>query len=203
MDNIKGSKKYQLIVYRQIMDRIWQILLFLGLVLSGLWYWFDVLMPVAPNLYENLAFYLGIGLVGLALIIILARNMAYIQMKPDFVNLVTPFIRIKISYRRIRSLTPTELSRVFQPKKITGIQRQTLQPYWGQTVLIMELNGYPLSPHILRWFINPLMINPHADGFVILVKDWMTLSKEFDTWHARWMKSQTQRSPSGYGIGRG
>ena len=59
------------------------------------------------------------------------------------------------------------------------------RPYvWGnpsQNALILELKSYPISPVLLRLFLSRFFFKDKTPHFVILVKDWMGLSTEIDS----------------------
>lgn len=125
----------------------------------------------------------GIGilaiLVGIFFLII--RQIAYLQAFPGYLKLVTPFMRINISYKRIHKTTTTEMRQLFPPKSMSGWVRDIFQPLARQTAIVLELKSYPVSPTILRLFLSRFFFKDKTPHLVILVKDWMRLSSEMDS----------------------
>ena len=45
---------------------------------------------------------------------------------------------------------------------------------------------------LFLWF-SPYPLDPDADGFVLLVEDWMKLSRQFDGFRQAWEMRRTKR----------
>jgi hypothetical protein len=118
-------------------------------------------------------------IVGLTFIVI--KNFAYVQPLPNYLKLVIPFMRVNISYKRIKRTIPTEMRYLFPPKSLSGWMQDILAPLSNKTALVIELSGYPISPTILRMFLSRFFFKDKTPHLVILVKDWMRLSAELDS----------------------
>lgn len=125
------------------------------------------------------------GLGGLALIftlfLLIIRRAAYVQALPMYLRLVTPFLRINISYKRFRGTTTSEMRALFPPTSLSGWRRDIIAPLSSMTAIVINLNGYPVSPVLLRWFLSPFFFKDKTPHFVILVKDWLRFSAELDS----------------------
>lgn len=178
----KAGRRYPLVVYRFMLDRWWPAVLALGLALFGLawavyqwgfesWRWFT-LASVG-------------GFILLASLFLLAiRNIAYVQPRSDHLRLVTPFLRINISYKRIRRTSSATMSALFPPKSLSGWQREMMEPLMKMTALVIELNGYPITQSVLRFFLSRFFFKDKTPHFVILVQDWMRFSTELESMRA-------------------
>ncbi len=128
----------------------------------------------------------GIGmlaiLVGVFFLVI--RHIAYVQPFPGYLKLVTPFMRINISYKRIQRTMTSEMRVLFPPKSMSGWMRDIFEPLAGMTAIVIELKGYPVSPFILRMFLSRFFFKDRTPHLVILVKDWMQLSTEMDSFRS-------------------
>ena len=188
------GKRYPLLFYRRTMDRVWKYTLFLGLLLLSTW-----ALPLIRE--RNLGWIgskdllLAAAMVTFALTVFafLARSMAYVQVKNDHLNLVTPFLRLRISFRRMRSAHPVLLQQLFPMDTATWAQRSFLTPFYGKTVIVVELRGYPISPALLHFFLPAQMFSPRSEGLVIMTDDWMKFSTELDTVHGTWMQAQKNK----------
>jgi hypothetical protein len=178
----RGGHKFPLVVYQHLLNRWWTPMFAIGLVMFALAYdqYNDPIYKFIPWRWQLFA---GIGilaiLVGIFFLII--RQIAYLQAFPGYLKLVTPFMRINISYKRIHKTTTTEMRQLFPPKSMSGWVRDIFQPLASQTAIVLELKSYPISPTILRLFLSRFFFKDKTPHLVILVKDWMRLSSEIDS----------------------
>lgn len=139
--------------------------------------------PVWRYLPSRWLLFAGIGvlaiLVGIFFLII--RHIAYVQPFPGYLKIVTPFLRFNISYKRIHKTTIVEMHYLFPPKSMSGWIRNIFEPLAGRTAIVIELKGYPISPTILRVFLSRFFFKDRTPHLVLLVKDWMRLSTEIDS----------------------
>ena len=154
----------------------------IGLVMFALAYG-EFIHPVYRYMPWRWQLFSGIGvlaiLVGIFFLVI--RQLAYIQPFPGYVKLVTPFMRLNISYKRIHKTTTAEMRQLFPPKSMSGWMRDIMEPLGSQTAIILELKAFPISPVILRMFLSRFFFKDKTPHFVILVKDWMGFSSEMDS----------------------
>ena len=64
------------------------------------------------------------------------RFFAYVQPFPNYLKLVTPFMRINISYKRIKKTTATEMRYLFAYKNMSGWVREIFSPLATKTALV-------------------------------------------------------------------
>jgi hypothetical protein len=152
----RPGKKYPLIIYRQIVSRWWFAMIFMGFGLFALAYG-EYIKPALPSSTRFRGGYLP-GWARSPLLwgvfFFAIRFMAYVQPHPSFLKFVTPFLRMNISYRRIRRTVTTEMRQLFPLKGMSGWAQDVLSPLASKTALVLELNGYPVSPVILRMFLS-------------------------------------------------
>jgi hypothetical protein len=122
----------------------------------------------------GLAIFIGI-------VFIVMKNFAYVQPLPNYLKLVTPFFRMNISYKRIKRVIPTEMHLLFPRKSLSWWMQEIFAPLASRTALVIELNGYPISPRILRMFLSRFFFKDKTPHLVLVVKDWMMLSAELDS----------------------
>ena len=193
MKTARTGKRHPLLMYRRTMDRVCIASLGLGIALGGLWASAEF-SPIPLVQVENSRWLLAAT--GLILLFatggFLGRSMAYVQARQDHLRLITPFLHLRISYRRMRSVHPTVLQQLFPPHKASWSQHRFLSPFYGDTVLVIDLQGYPLSPIILRLFLAPQMLSQKSPELVLLVPDWMALSSELDSLRAIWQNRDSR-----------
>jgi len=129
----------------------------------------------------------------------IARNMSYIHPQANHFQIATPFMKLNVSYRRVRTIRPVDLIQTFPPDQQKWATVQLFAPLYGNTALAVELKGYPLSQFALRLFFPPQFFLPQATGFVIIIKDWMKLSTELDT-RIGALQGSSQKSPDQPGL---
>jgi len=194
----KKGVRHPLLLYRRTMDRVGEYTLILAIFLGVAGGW-PLLKETWIFGYSSNLWLLVTALLSFAISVFayLTRLASYVQVTNSTLNVVTPFIRLKISYRRIQSVHPVLVQQLFPPETLTWAQRSYLSAFTGKTALLAELRGYPISPVILRLFWTPQMFSPQSPGLVLLVSDWMQLSTEFDSFYGSWLQTQGSRPPSG------
>jgi hypothetical protein len=193
MKKRKFGQRHPLLYYRRTMDRLWQITLPLSILLGVLW-WQVRSRPIPLFEAVHPGWLLLGALVALAftLFAIVSRPMAYVQTRLDHLRLATPFLGLKISYRRVRSVRPVRLEAIFPPRETRSAQRRLLEPFYSQTAVVVELKSFPIHPRLLKIFLAGAMFTPQSTGLVFLVPDWMAFSTEMDTYQESWRQSQAR-----------
>jgi hypothetical protein len=198
----KGGRRFPLVIYRTMINRWWEVTFFLALVLLLLaWPVYQHPMSQAePWRWQGLIILSGVALFFTALFLGL-RSMAYVQPFPSYLRLVTPFLRINISYKRLRRYSTAEMRALFPPATTRGWKREVVAAMGGRTALVLELTGWPVNPKSMRLFLSPLFFKDKTPHFVILVDDWMRLSLELDSLRTRGtLTSQPQQRPQNQSI---
>ncbi len=180
-------------MYTHMLDRWWPALLALGLAHFGLawalyswnfedWRWLTVTD-------------LG-GLITLfALVSIAFRKSGYIQLFADYMSLATPFLRLNISYKRLRRTTPAQMGALFPPGSISGWRRGILEPLAKMTAIVIELNSEPVPQNTLRLFLSPFFFKDRTPHLVILIDEWMQFSTELESLRVRRGEIATHPQP--------
>jgi hypothetical protein len=178
----RAGHKYPLIVYRHMLNRWWPALIAIGLGMFALAYseYIDPLGKFLPWRWQLFAS-IGVLSIFIGIFFWIIRYFAYVQPFPNYLKFVTPFIRVNISYKRFKKTTATEMRYLFAYKSMSGWVRDIFSPLASKTALVIDLNGYPISPVLLRLFLSRFFFKDKTPHFVILVQDWMRFSSELDT----------------------
>ncbi len=175
----KRGRRYPLIVYTHMINRWWPAIGVLGIGLLGLGW------ALYSWGFEQWRWYTAAGLGGfnviVALLLFALRKSAYVQPFSDHLKLVTPFLRLNISYKRFLRTTPSTMAALFPPKSVSKWQADIIQPIAKLTAVVIELRGHPMSQTTLRLFLSPLFFKDKSPHFVIVVNDWMKLSSEIES----------------------
>jgi len=185
------GRRYPLVIYTRMMSRWWTIVAAIGIALQGVaWYGFGI----GAELWRWLANgSVGVFCILVGVMMYLLRKSAYVQPFGDHLRLATPFLRLNISYKRLRSSKPVNLGALFPPKSISGTLRDIVEPLATMTAIVIELNALPMSQTALRFFLSPLFFKDKTPHIVILVEDWMRFSAELDSMRTGGKGSAPQR----------
>lgn len=188
----KGGGKYRLIIYEYMLNRWWPmtfllamfIFLNIGVLWGAEWYFLNPAENPLPILSaEGGIVMLAIG--GICLVfsvfLLIIRKMAYVQLFDDHLRMVTPFLRMNISYRRIDRSTTAQVFSLFPPKNLSSWKRDLIAPISGSTVIVLHLNAYPLPRAALRLFLSPFFFADNTPHFVLIIADWMRFNTELDS----------------------
>ncbi len=203
--NAFKTNRHILLPYHRSMDRFWKTFLPVAVIFFAIWFLsgrnipYIGLIPSIPSPLDAILLIASPFLLAISLLGFLARNMAYVQAKKDHLRLVTPFYRINISYRRIQGAHPIKIGQFIVKEKLKKPQRRALEPFSSYTAVIVMLNGYPLSPFLMTLFLDGMVLSPKNPGLVLVIKDWMTLSTEIDSYRGAFQQKQAS-PPKAFGL---
>jgi hypothetical protein len=187
------GKRHPLLLFSRTMDRFILATLPLGLIMAAIQWPGLGFLPSSQRTNDILLLFATFIVLGMAVVGIIFRKYAHVQARADHLRLATPLFALKISYRRIMSVHPAAIGKLFPVHEASWTERRFLDPYYGETAVVVELSGYPLSKKFLRLFLGSHTFLPHRTGFVLLVPDWMGLSTEIDALQGKW-RHQNSRS---------
>jgi hypothetical protein len=194
------NKRFPLLLYshyHHIHRGLSIMLILLGLVLAATAILIWLIRP--RNISGDVSLVLRVGILifilglGRYLLTLAFSRLAYVQCTPRNIKIQTPLMPVVFSYKRIVDTRPTALRDLYPPEKQKGARRKMLEESWGETVVVVELKGYPMSRAWLQQLMGPFLLTPKGTGFVFLVKDWMGLNRQItdylEQWRARTSKS--------------
>ncbi|MDP1716226.1 MAG: hypothetical protein Q8L41_15925 [Anaerolineales bacterium] len=188
----RGSRRYPLVNYTHMIDRWWPAIFALGFALLG------VAWAIYNRGFEQWR-WLGMAGIGglnifIGFLLLIVRKSAYVQAFNDHLRLATPFLRLNISYKRMRRTTSTNMGALFPPNSLSTWRAGIIQPIAKKTVIVIELNAFPMPQSSLRLFLSPLFFKDKTPNFVILVNDWMRFSSELESMRTGLTASSTQKN---------
>jgi hypothetical protein len=189
-----------LVVYIHVINRWWRAMLGIGIVLlalAGGLYGLPRTMPQVPvaGVSETTLWLVGgVGVFAILLGIVLVtiRKFAYVQPFENHLRLVTPFLRLKISYRRIRQTSSVSMTSLFPLDRYKGRKRILLRSLMNYTAVVLDLNGLPLSRTALQLYLSPLFFPDKTPRLALLVPDWIKFSTEMESFRGAWLDAQNQ-----------
>ncbi|MCA9937790.1 MAG: hypothetical protein KC418_04045 [Anaerolineales bacterium] len=181
--------RHPLLSSRQLRRRnqgklLWIILLCAGLggydyftrALGSRWYWIWVAVAAALGLWVYYA-------------LLLSR--VSVQVHPNYIRLQGALRGFNISYGRVLTVTSSSLSQHYKLAEMRREDRRLLEPHWGRICLLVELNQYP--PGLRRqghWWLPRSCFSKRQSGLLLLVEDWMGLSREMEAARANWLRQR-------------
>jgi hypothetical protein len=179
------GKRYSLLIYTHMINRWWPAVFTLGLATCGLAWAFSLTIygEYEPWRWITLTV-IGVFVSIVGLIMFAFRKGAYVQPADNHLRLVTPFLRLNISYKRIRRATTAQMGALFPPKSLSNWRQEILEPLASRTAVVIELNGFPTTQTILKLFFSPFFFKDKTPHFVLLVDDWMGFSTAVETFRA-------------------
>lgn len=192
----RSGRRYPLIMYTRMVDRWWPATFWLGVSMFALaWAIHRVyFLPVDDWRWLTLAGVGGFVLVNTFFMFIL-RKSAYVQPRADHLRLVTPFLRLNISYKRLRRATSTTMEGLFPPNSVSSWRRDIVEPLARKTAVVVELNNFPIPQWALLLFLSPFFFKDKTPHFVLLVEDWMKFSSELETMRSGGVQEAPKKKP--------
>lgn len=192
-----SGRRHRLILYTYTLDRWWGTTLAIGIVLlalvAALTWLPTVLVGYTPPRVTGWIVWLagGVGAfaVVLGLLLAILSRSAYIQPFADHLRLVTPFLRMNISYRRLNRATSAGMGQLFPPGEFKGRKREYLRPLSSHTAVVLEMKGWPLSRGALGLFLSPFFFPDKTSRLALLVPDWIQFSNELESFRSVWLDS--------------
>ena len=137
----KAGHRYSLVIYTHMLNRWWPATLTLSLALFAV-AWGVSRTPdgqAQPNLVTATVGLGGFVLV-FTLLLFIFRKAAYVR----------PF----------RGTTTSEMRALFPPQSLSSWRRGIIASLSSMTAIVINLNGYPVSPALLRLFLSPFFFKP-------------------------------------------
>jgi hypothetical protein len=188
----KQADRFPLLVY-QVLARRWQGPAFL-LNPGGIALWWAATRGTFLDARYAWAA-LGITLIGLLLTLynFLARA-AGVRCYNDHLTIRTPLYPIAFAYRRVESVRPVEFAQLFPPEREKELRREFYHDLWGKTAVVIDLKSYPVAIGWLKLWCSPYLLMPKGKGLVLLVDEWMALSRQIEIRRNEWINNRRRLS---------
>jgi hypothetical protein len=188
----KHGKRFPLLVYERMWQR-WALPSILVAIASVVLWFLAPRAQFLPSILRPLILAPALASFAIFAYSFIARRMAWVQCRANHLRIQTPIYPLTISYARIKLVRPSEFSHIFNPAKEKPGRRNWLMPYWGKTAVVVQISKYPVHKTWLRLWFNRYMFSPEVTGFVFLVDDWMTLSRQLDDFRSNWELRRAER----------
>ncbi len=191
------GRRHRLVLYTYMLNRWWRYTLGIGAVLLGLVAGLTMLPGWLPQYHflwlPDWILWVAAGAGAyatlLSIFFISIRKSAYVQPFATHLRLITPFLRLNISYQRILKTSSVEIQHLFPIGRYTNWQRGFLRPLASQTAIVLDLKEWPLPRRVLRLFLSPFFLPDKSPHLALLVPAWMDFSMDMDSFRSTWLES--------------
>ncbi len=181
--------KHKLLIYQQLSRRMRGKLLWLGFILVGLGGYDLFIRPVLDPYW--FAIWVAAGCVAVLWVYyaFFVRRAA-LHVGADTLLLQGPLRRVKISYGRIDTATSTKMAKHFSRETLKGQEWAMVEPYHHLTCIFLELNSFPRAFKARRLWFPRILFSPMRPGLLLVVQDWMALSRAIDEARNGWAEAR-------------
>ena len=193
------GKRHTLLLFRTRYRRYRAWYLFASLIFIGVYVLVNQLpLDVAERFpwtaqYDWILLLIGSILFLLFLGRTIAGEIPYVQCTERNLKIQTPFLPLYFSYRRVKETRPNALFEIFRRDKVSRREARFLEKVAGQTAIIVDMNGYPMSMTWMKFWMSNLMFTPDGLGLVLWVQDWMMLNRELSDFKDHWRDRKLKR----------
>ena len=194
----RNGRRHRLVLYTYVLNRLWKYTLGIGIAVLALTAAL-ALLPIQLPQYHILwvsdwilrvAAGAGVYAVMLSLLFIGISKLAYVQPSANNLRLITPFLRVWISYRRILKSFQCG-SAAFVPlrplprlaTKFPAVSGERYRHRAGPARLAAPAPGAEVVP-------GPLLLSGQVPRLALLVPKWMDFSMDLENFRSIWLESQ-------------
>jgi len=191
-------KKHSLIIVDVVRKRmarnLFWLLLLVGLIGLADWYFYI--------LADKFWHWVWVAFVVLFIIWVyyafLMRRVS-IQVHSGYLYLQGPLRGFRISYGRITTATSTNMAQHFNQESLSKRDYKLIEPFINEACLFVGLNGYPKGLNIgnRRLWLPDYLFGTTQPGLLLLVPDWMQLSRDIETARFHWQERRMKVGEQG------
>jgi hypothetical protein len=187
-----APKRYLLLLYREWMRPFLLPTFFIAVILIVLWVGaLTGLLPermgVARSAQRLLLGVASLVALVLWLIVTLLPRVAYVQCLPDFFMIRVGFLRLIVSYTRLRTSRSVQHGQIHHPASQPRSRRSLAARMALKQCVALDLTSYPKAYFLLRAMTHPFLFLGGEPGFLFAVEDWMGLGREVEAMRSAWL----------------
>jgi hypothetical protein len=196
-----AGKKHPLLVYRIRYRQHRGLYFVVAIALFALYGALHLLPPEtwAPVPWVNdldwLLLPIGGVVLAIAIFRLLAASIPYVQCSERNIKIQAPLYQVVFSYKRVRESRPNTLFHMFEKSKLSRGARNFVlsDQYGGHTAVVIEMNSWPMSVRVMRFWLGNLVFAADSRALVLWVEDWMALNREISDYKDRWRERERER----------
>jgi len=185
-------KRYPLLLYREWMRPFALPAFCIAVALIILWGIsragrLPVSLGIPRSAQEVLLGIAALVAVGLWSIVSLLPRAAFVQCLPDYLLLRLGFLRLIVSYSRLRGSRTMQHSQIYSPANQPRSRRALAKRMALKQCVAIDLTSYPMAFYLLRALTHPFLFLGDEPGFLLAVEDWMGLGRDLEEKHSAWL----------------
>jgi len=152
-------------------------------------------LPAWVNDFDWLLVPIGVVVLAMAIFRLLAASIPYVQCSERNIKIQAPLYQIVFSYKRVRESRPNTLFHMFEKSKLSRGARNFVlsDQYGGHTAVVIEMNSWPMSMRVMRFWLGRLVFSSDNRALVLWVDDWMALNREISDYKDHWREREHER----------
>jgi hypothetical protein len=129
-------------------------------------------------------------------IVTVLPRLSFVECRSDFLALRIGFLRLVVSYSRVRTTRSVLHGQIHPPKAQPRSRRGLAARLASIQSVAIELTSYPMAFFLLRAMTHPFLFLGDQPGFLFAVEDWMGLDRCIEEARAAWLaKRKTSDKP--------
>jgi hypothetical protein len=194
----RNGHRHRLILYTYMLNRWWKLSLGIGAIVVAMAIGLRILPGQLPQYHflmvSDFTLWAVAGAGGYAVLLsfflIAIAKSAYVQPCATHLRLITPFLRMNISYRRIRKASSVDMKHLFAVSSYKGWRFRLARPLAAKTAIVLEMQGWPLPHWVLNLFLSSFFFPDKTSRLALLVPKWMDFSMEMESFRSNFLDSQ-------------
>jgi hypothetical protein len=191
-EKMTAKKRYPLLLYREWMRPFTLPTFCIAILLIGLWTatragWLPAHMGVSRSAEDLLLGIASLVSLGLWLIVSLLPRAAFVQCLPDYLLLRVGFLRLIVSYSRLRSSRSVQHGQIHPAAAQPRSRRALAARMASKQCVASDLTSYPMAFFLLRAMTHSFLFLGKEPGFLFAVEDWMGLGRDLEEKHSAWL----------------
>jgi len=165
---------------------------FIAVILIALWAavgtgWLPANAGISRSSQDLLLGIAALVALGLWLIVALLPRAAFVQCLPDYLLLRVGFLRLIVSYSRLRTSRTVQHGQIHSPSNQPPFRRALAKRMALLQSVEIDLTSYPMAFFLLRALTHPFLFKGEEPGFLFAVEDWMGLGRDLEEKHSAWL----------------
>ena len=123
----------------------------------------------------------------------LLAKRAHVSCHKNNFTIHTPLYPVTFSYRRINMIRSVEFRNIFPPENEKTARWRFYREIWGKTTIVITVSSYPMPLWWLKMWFHPYLLHPTESALILLVDDWMALSRSLETQRTNWRENRQKQ----------
>ena len=115
----------------------------------------------------------------------------YVLIKPDHLLIQGSFRSIRLPYTHILGIIPSQISQHYQLDELNTSELRLLSEFYEAPCAMVRLEKEPVPRWAQRLLYTRFLFATERPGLLLLVEDWVNMTKQIETARTQWREKQT------------